>query len=54
VHRLSGMPLTKELRLFFDAIAARVRSPFFTLDVARRTDGVWRVVEVGRTSSTGP
>jgi hypothetical protein len=29
------------------ACAERVRSPFFSVDVARRIDGVWRVVEVG-------
>ncbi|MHA0043189.1 ATP-grasp domain-containing protein [Deinococcus sp. PEB2-63] len=28
-------------------VAGRVPSPFFSVDVARRADGVWRVVEVG-------
>jgi hypothetical protein len=73
-HVRSGMPLTKELRLFyfdgepmftvqywedqeygtidaptaiFSALARRLRSRFFTLDVALRDDGMWRVVEVG-------
>lgn len=28
-------------------VAARVASPFFSVDVGLREDGVWRVVEVG-------
>ena len=74
VHSKSGMPLTREHRLFvldgrvvlsseyweegeyhgetvpthaFEALAARVRSRFFTMDVAKREDGAWRVVELG-------
>ncbi|WP_027483490.1 ATP-grasp domain-containing protein [Deinococcus pimensis] len=73
-HSRSGMPLTREYRLFvldgrvvtsdayweegeygneevplaqFDAVARRVRSRFFTMDVAQREDGAWRVVELG-------
>ncbi len=72
-HAQSGMPVTKELRLFFldgallfsahywddqdygalaappafAALARQLRSRFFTLDVALRADGVWRVVEMG-------
>jgi hypothetical protein len=73
-HPQSGMPLTREYRLFFldgrpllcaeywlegeypgdgppverfAALAARVRSRFFTMDVARRKGGDWLVVELG-------
>ncbi|PYE49494.1 uncharacterized protein DUF4343 [Deinococcus yavapaiensis KR-236] len=73
-HSKSGMPLTREHRLFvldgkvvlsseyweegeyhgetvpihaFEALAARVPSRFFTMDVAKREDGAWRVVELG-------
>ncbi|GHG22039.1 hypothetical protein CBQ26_08255 [Deinococcus indicus] len=28
-------------------VAGRIPSPFFSVDIARRADGVWRVVEVG-------
>jgi len=31
----------------FAPLAAKLRSRFFTLDLAHRTDGVWRVVEMG-------
>lgn len=31
----------------FAEVAGRVRSRFFTMDVARRTDGEWRIVELG-------
>jgi hypothetical protein len=31
----------------FDGVARTVRSRFFTMDVAERTDGVWRIVELG-------
>ena len=27
--------------------AARIDSPFFSVDIVRRTDGVWRIVELG-------
>lgn len=74
IHARSGMPLTKEFRLFvldgvpiasaqyweegdyaqerppvehFASVAAHVRSRFFTMDVARRTDGTWIVMELG-------
>ena len=73
-HSKSGMPLTKEFRVFFlDGrplltaayweegeyrdelppsdlfldVAARVESRFFTMDVARRTDGQWIIMELG-------
>jgi len=73
-HSKSGMPLTKEFRIFFlDGqplltveyweegeyrgelppadlfldVAARVKSRFFTMDVARRTDGRWIIMELG-------
>lgn len=73
-HAKSGMPLTKEYRLFFldgkrllaapyweaatyDALlppddlfqetAQHVQSRFFTMDVARRLDGAWMIVELG-------
>ena len=31
----------------FDAVAARIRSRFFTMDVARRKSGEWMIVELG-------
>lgn len=73
-HPVSGMPLSKEFRLFyfrhrllaqstywsegdyagvrpdpafFDPIAARISSNFFTLDVAKTRQGQWLVLEVG-------
>ena len=73
-HSRSGMPLTREYRIFFlngepilsseyweegaydgpepplddlRAVAARVASRFFTMDVAQRVDGRWRIVELG-------
>jgi ATP-grasp domain, R2K clade family 3 len=73
-HSRSGMPLTREYRLFvldqqiisaapyweegeypvdplptepFAKLAGRVQSRLFTMDVAQRTDGVWRVMELG-------
>ena len=73
-HPKSGMPLTREFRLFFanhrliacfpywddvaygstdipleqfQELAARVDSSFFTMDVARRVDGSWLIVELG-------
>ena len=73
-HAVSGMPLTREHRLFFldgeilsasdywadgtypteplpldrfTEIGRRIDSRFFTMDVALRTDGEWRVVELG-------
>jgi hypothetical protein len=73
-HTKSGMPLTKEWRIFFldgapiltaeywetgdygDAtpplapyveLARRVPSRFFTMDIARQTDGGWIVIELG-------
>lgn len=73
-HSKSGMPLTKEFRLFFldgrlllaapyweegeysdlrppdglfQDVAQRVQSRFFTMDVARRLDGAWMIVELG-------
>lgn len=73
-HSKSGMPITREYRIFFldgmalavlqywdegdysgepppldrfGSIAARVGSRFFTMDVVRRVDGEWRIVELG-------
>ena len=73
-HAKSGMPLIKEIRLFFldgtrlltapywetgaygdlappddlfQEVARRVQSRFFTMDVARRLDGAWMIVELG-------
>ncbi len=73
-HSQSGMPLTREYRLFFAdgevlsaaeyweegrygaeplpleqfrRVARQIGSRFFTMDVAQRTDGVWRVMELG-------
>ena len=73
-HAKSGMPLTKEWRIFFldgspiltseyweegdygveapllapfTELAGRVASRFFTMDIARRTDGGWTVIELG-------
>lgn len=71
----SGMPLTKEYRIFFlhnqpiatvrywdvegysdddmppvahfISIARDIRSPFFTMDVAKTTGGEWMIVELG-------
>lgn len=73
-HPKSGMPLTREFRLFFldgklllstaywdegdygdlqppierfQHIAQAVQSRFFTMDVAKRLDGDWLIVELG-------
>jgi hypothetical protein len=73
-HSKSGMPLTKEFRLFFLngrlifwtnyweegdyegmsppldqllEVAGKVQSRFFTMDVAKRRDGEWMIVELG-------
>lgn len=73
-HSKSGMPLTKEFRLFFlegeliftseyweegeyeptdlpkdyfTEIAKNVKSNFFTMDVAQKTDGSWSIIELG-------
>ncbi|HEU4783618.1 MAG TPA: ATP-grasp domain-containing protein [Ktedonobacterales bacterium] len=73
-HAKSGMPLTKEWRIFFldgapiltaeywetgdygnvaptlaryVELAQRVRSRFFTMDIARQTNGAWTVIELG-------
>jgi hypothetical protein len=73
-HAKSGMPLTKEYRIFFldgrwlltapyweaaaygdllppddlfQEVVQRVQSRFFTMDVARRLDGAWMIVELG-------
>jgi hypothetical protein len=71
-HPRSGMPLSKEVRLFFldgkllywadywgqgaverppleafEAIADRIDSPFFAMDVAKTRDGRWMVMELG-------
>ena len=79
-HPKSGMPLTKEFRLFFldgellyatehweeaiydegfpplelfHDVARRVRSRFFTMDVAQRMDGRWMIVELGDAQVAG-
>ncbi len=31
----------------FDPVAAKIRSRFFTMDVAKRRDGAWMIVELG-------
>jgi hypothetical protein len=73
-HSKSGMPLTREFRLFildgepiltaeyweegdyssdvppieqFDVTTRRVWSRFFTMDVAKRVEGAWMIVELG-------
>ena len=79
-HSKSGMPLTKEFRLFFldgkpifwteyweegdyagmappvdqfAAVAAAVKSRFFTMDIAKRRDGDWMIVELGDAQVAG-
>lgn len=79
-HSKSGMPLTKEFRLFFldgipifsveyweegdytdisppierfREIAKAVQSRFFTMDVAKRLDGDWMIVELGDAQVAG-
>jgi hypothetical protein len=79
-HSKSGMPLTKEFRLFFldgkpmlsteywdegdytgltppidqfSEIAASVESRFFTMDIAKRRDGEWMIVELGDAQVAG-
>jgi hypothetical protein len=79
-HSKSGMPLTKEFRLFFldgkpvfwteyweqgdyadtaplvdqfAKIAAAVKSRFFTMDIAKRRDGDWSIVELGDAQVAG-
>ena len=79
-HPKSGMPLTKEFRLFFldgeavfwtsyweegdyagltppverfGSVAGDVRSRFFTMDVAKRQDGEWLIVELGDAQVAG-
>jgi hypothetical protein len=79
-HSKSGMPLTKEFRLFFldgrpvfwneywdegdygglappvdtfSKIAALVNSRFFTMDIAKRQDGDWMIVELGDAQVAG-
>jgi hypothetical protein len=73
-HSRSGMPLTKEFRLFFldgepmfnapyweegdyqnvqppveqfITVAQRIKSRFFTMDIAQRVDGDWMIIELG-------
>ena len=82
-HSVSGMPLTKEFRLFvldgqiiftvpyweegdygnegehalpidtFSSIAGRIQSRLFSMDVARKRDGTWNIVELGDGQVTG-
>ena len=74
IHSKSGMPLTREFRVFFldgraiyntaywdegdyrgeqppidelNELAKKVQSRFFTMDVAKRRDGEWMIVELG-------
>ena len=73
-HSKSGMPLTKEFRIFylydkpiysvqyweegdyegidapaerFDTVARHIQSRFFTMDIAKRLNGDWMIVELG-------
>lgn len=76
-HSKSGMPLTKEFRLFildgqiilsmpyweegdygndkdarpsidaFGDVMQKIQSRFFTVDIARKRDGIWNIVELG-------
>lgn len=73
-HSKSGMPLTKEFRIFFldgepiysvkyweegdykgifppidrfSEVAKAVQSRFFTMDVAKRINGAWMIIELG-------
>lgn len=73
-HTVSGMPLTKEFRLFvkdghiidvlnywdegdygavepnldfMDAVIPKIKSNFFTMDIAQKKDGTWIIVELG-------
>lgn len=73
-HAQSGMPLTKEFRLFikegkimdafhywdegdyqglqpeimtFQDLIPKIKSNFFTMDIAKRKDGEWMIVELG-------
>jgi hypothetical protein len=73
-HTQSGMPLTKEFRLFvregkimdafyywdegdyqglqpeinsFEELIPEIKSNFFTMDIAKRKDGDWMIVELG-------
>lgn len=73
-HAKSGMPLTKEFRIFyldgevvayvqyweqgdyqnlvppietFNDVAKNIQSRFFTMDIAKRRDGEWMIVELG-------
>jgi hypothetical protein len=79
-HSQSGMPLTKEFRVFvldgkpvfhtkywsegnyqdvdidltkFANVIQAVQSRFFTMDIARRTDGEWMIVELGDAQVSG-
>lgn len=80
VHSKSGMPLTKEFRVFFldqqpvfwteywaegeyggatppidpfREMAARIASRFFTMDIAKRRNGEWMIVELGDAQVAG-
>lgn len=79
-HVKSGMPLTKEFRIFyldgeplsyveywdqgdyeslkppleqFSAVAKSIQSRFFTMDIAKRKDGDWMIVELGDAQVAG-
>lgn len=82
LHPRSGMPLSKEYRVFylhglpiltlrywdmdgyeaedehppldqFEALAKHIRSPFFTMDLAKRSDGEWLIIELGDAQVAG-
>lgn len=80
VHSKSGMPLTKEFRLFFAhhkllkvfnywdegdygdttqelgpfvEIAKKIKSNFFTMDIAKKKDGEWIIMELGDGQTAG-
>lgn len=73
-HHKSGMPLTKEFRLFvknqkiisvykywdegdyqevepvldiFEDLIPKIKSNFFTMDIAQKLDGQWIIIELG-------
>lgn len=79
-HSKSGMPLTKELRIFFfkneilkignywdegnyndtsfnidsfKAIGKKISSDFFTMDIAKKKNGNWIIIEIGDAQVSG-
>jgi hypothetical protein len=80
VHSKSGMPLSKEFRVFvldgeplyvveyweegvyqelslplgkFSEVMQKVKSRFFTMDIAKRKDGEWMIIELGDAQVAG-